>query len=332
MRAIRFLLVALALSLSAPVWAPAWAQGQPASVNPRALSVQEQQLMQQLREIDGRTSIPDPQSQRLIQPAGKDWRDFHQGTMLMVGAGSVLGFAALLLVFYLVRGKIRISAGKSGRTIQRFNGFERFVHWLTASTFIVLAISGLNITFGKQLLLPLIGPEAFTSFSYAMKYAHNFLAFPFMLGVLLMLVIWIADNIPTGTDVKWFAAGGGLIGREHPPSRRFNGGQKLIFWTVVLGGIALSISGLLLLFPFAYTDMAGMQLANIVHGLVGLVMIGVILAHIYIGSVGMEGAFDAMGSGQVDLNWAKEHHSLWVEEQLAKGRGAAPPRGAQAAE
>jgi len=244
----------------------------------------------------------------------------------------VLGFGALLLVFYLVRGKIRISAGRSGRTIQRFNGFERFVHWLTASTFIVLGLSGLNITFGKQLVLPLIGPEAFTSLSYAMKYAHNFLAFPFMLGVLLMLVIWIADNIPSGTDVKWFAAGGGLVGREHPPARRFNGGQKLIFWTVVLGGIALSISGLLLLFPFAYTDMAGMQLANIVHGLVGLVMIGVILAHIYIGSVGMEGAFDAMGSGQVDLNWAKEHHSLWVEEQLAKGRGAAPPRGAQAAE
>jgi formate dehydrogenase subunit gamma len=327
-KAFRLLLVALALAVAAP----AFAQPQPSTVNPRALSVQEQQLLQALREVDGRTSIPDPQSQLLIQPAGKDWRDFHQGTMLWVGGIAIVGFAVLLAVFFLARGRIRISAGRSGRTITRFNAFERFVHWLTASTFIILGISGLNITFGKLLVLPLIGPEAFTSLSYAMKYAHNFLAFPFMLGVLLMLVIWIADNIPNGTDVKWFAAGGGIVGHGHPPARRFNGGQKVIFWTVVLGGIALSISGLLLLFPFTYTDMAGTQLANIVHGVVGLVMIGVILAHIYIGSVGMEGAFDAMGSGQVDLNWAKEHHSLWVEEELAKGRAAPPPRGAAAAE
>jgi formate dehydrogenase subunit gamma len=324
---LRVLLAALVIGISAPALAQ-----QPASVNPRAASVQEQQLLQQLREVDGRVSIPNQNAGVLIQPAGRDWRSFHQDTMTLIGAVAVLGIIGVLALFYLVRGKIRISAGPSGRTIQRFNGFERFVHWLTASTFIVLGISGLNITFGKTVLLPLIGPEAFTSFSYAMKYAHNFLAFPFMLGVLLMLVIWIADNFPNSTDAKWFAAGGGLIGRDHPPARRFNGGQKLIFWTVVLGGIALSVSGVLLLFPFQFTDIAGMQLANIVHGVVGLVMIGIILAHIYIGSVGMEGAFDAMGSGQVDLNWAKEHHSLWVEEQLAKGRVAAPPRGAQAAE
>lgn len=327
MRMLRVLLAALVIGISAPALAQ-----QPASVNPRAASVQEQQLLQQLREVDGRVSIPNQNAGVLIQPAGRDWRSFHQDTMTLIGAVAVLGIIGVLALFYLVRGKIRISAGPSGRTIQRFNGFERFVHWLTASTFIVLGISGLNITFGKTVLLPLIGPEAFTSFSYAMKYAHNFLAFPFMLGVLLMLVIWIADNFPNSTDAKWFAAGGGLIGRDHPPARRFNGGQKLIFWTVVLGGIALSVSGVLLLFPFQFTDIAGMQLANIVHGVVGLVMIGIILAHIYIGSVGMEGAFDAMGSGQVDLNWAKEHHSLWVEEQLAKGRVAAPPRGAQAAE
>lgn len=327
MKALRILLAALLLGLAAPAGAQ-----QPASVNPRAMSVQEQQLLLQLREVDGRVSIPNQNAGVLIQPAGRDWRAFHQDTMTLIGAVSVLGILAVLVLFYLVRGRIRIAAGASGRTIQRFNGFERFVHWLTASTFVVLAISGLNITFGKTLLLPLLGPEAFTSLSYALKYAHNFLAFPFMLGVALMLVIWIADNIPNRTDAKWFAAGGGLVGHNHPPAKRFNGGQKLIFWTVVLGGIALSVTGFLLLFPLQFTGIAGMQLANIVHGVVGLLMIAVILAHIYIGSVGMEGAFDAMGSGQVDLNWAREHHSLWVEEQAAKGRSAVPPRGAQAAE
>lgn len=327
MKALRILLAALLLGIAAPAGAQ-----QPASVNPRAMSVQEQQLLQQLREVDGRVSIPNQNAGVLIQPAGRDWRAFHQDTMTLIGAVAVLGIVAVLVLFYLVRGRIRIAAGPSGRTIQRFNGFERFVHWLTASTFVVLAISGLNITFGKTLLLPLLGHEAFTSLSYVLKYAHNFLAFPFMLGVALMLVIWIADNIPNGTDAKWFAAGGGLVGHGHPPAKRFNAGQKLIFWTVVLGGIALSVTGFLLLFPLQFTNIAGMQLANIIHGVVGLLMIAVILAHIYIGSVGMEGAFDAMGSGQVDLNWAREHHSLWVEEQAAKGRVAVPPRGAQAAE
>jgi formate dehydrogenase subunit gamma len=328
MRNLRLALLALVLAFAGP----ALAQPQPDSVNPRALSVQEQQLMQQLRVLDGRVSIPDQNAAVLIQPAGKEWRDFHQSTMLWVGGISVLGALAALGLFYMVRGRIRIDAGASGRTITRFNRLERFAHWLTASTFIVLGISGLNITAGKFVLLPLIGPEAFTAFSQWGKYAHNFLAFPFMLGVVLMLVIWVKDNIPTSADLAWFKAGGGLIGHGHPPSKRFNGGQKVIFWTVVLGGIALSVSGLLLLFPLQYTDMAGTQLSNIIHGVVGLVMIGVIMAHIYIGSIGMEGAFDAMGSGQVDLNWAKEHHNLWVEEEMAKGRVAMPPRNAQAAE
>lgn len=336
MRALRLLLVALGLALAAPALAqgqpPAQGGGQPASVNPRALSVQEQQLMNQLRQVDGRVSIPDQHSGVLIQPAGKDWRDFHQGTLLWVGAISVLGMLALLVVFRAVRGRIMIGAGPSGRTIQRFNGFERFVHWLTAGTFIILGISGLNISFGKSVLLPLIGPEAFTSLSYAMKYAHNFLAFPFMLGVVLTFLIWVRDNFPNKVDVTWFAQGGGLVGNAHPPAKRFNGGQKLIFWTVVLGGVALSITGILMLWPMQFTDIAGMQLATIIHAVVGLVMIGIIIAHIYIGSIGMEGAFDAMGSGQVDLNWAREHHSLWVDEEMAKGRAGALPRGAQAAE
>jgi formate dehydrogenase subunit gamma len=142
-----------------------------------------------------------------------------------------------------------------------------------------------------------------------------------MLGVVLMLLIWIKDNIPNGRDMAWFKAGGGLIGDAHPPAARFNGGQKVIFWTVILGGAALTISGLMLLFPFTWTGLEGLQTSNIVHGVVGMIMIAAMLAHIYIGSVGMEGAFDAMGSGEVDLNWAKEHHSIWVEDELKKRAG-----------
>jgi len=329
--ALRRLLSALVLCIGLGAALPAVAQ-QPNSVNPTASSVTEEQLFKQLNPtVTGRITIPDGRAGVLIQPAGQDWRSFHQGTLLWIGGLAILGMGAVLAGFYATRGKIRIDAGPSSVRIRRFNGFERFMHWLTASCFIVLALSGLNITFGKYVLLPLLGPGAFATISQFGKYAHNFLAFPFMLGLVLMLLVWIKDNLPSGGDLAWLKAGGGLIGHGHPPARKFNAGQKLIFWSVILGGAALSVSGVLLLFPFAATDIAGMQLAQTLHGVVSVVLIAIMIAHIYIGSVGMEGAFDAMGSGEVDLNWAKEHHSLWVAETQGKGGGVAGSR-AQPAE
>ncbi len=313
-------LAALALVLAVAIAAPASAQ-QPTSVNPTASAVNEQQLLNALRPggttVTGRISIPDQKAADLIKPAGQEWRHFHQVTMPWIGAIAIVGMVVLLAVFYGTRGKIRIEHGPSGQTITRFAGFDRFTHWLTAISFVVLGITGLNITFGKFVLLPVIGPDAFTAFSQLGKYLHNYLSFAFMLGIVLMFLIWVKDNIPNKIDVVWFKGGGGLIGKGHPPAARFNGGQKMIFWTTILSGVALSISGLLLLFPYIAGTYGNWQIAQIVHGLVGLVTIAVIMAHIYIGSIGMEGAFDAMGTGEVDLNWAKEHHSLWVKEHLA---------------
>jgi formate dehydrogenase subunit gamma len=323
-------LAAFALVLTLAMVSPVSAQQSIQGVNPTAQAVKEQELLRQLDAVSGRVSIQDQKSGLLIQPQGREWRQFHNTTMFWVGVVSVLGMIGVLIAFYTIRGKITIDGGMSGRTILRFNVFERFVHWLTAGCFIILALSGLNVTFGKSVLLPMIGHEAFTNVSVIAKYAHNFLAFPFMAGILFMLAVWVKDNIPDSVDVAWFKAGGGLVGHEHPPAKKFNGGQKLIFWSVVLGGIALSISGVLLLFPFFATTIWDMQIAQIVHGLVGVVLIAIMLAHAYIGSVGMEGAFDAMGSGEVDLNWAKEHHSLWVKEEESKK--AAMPKGMVAAE
>ena len=185
----------------------------------------------------------------------------------------------------------------------------------------MLALSGLNITFGKELLTPLIGAEAFASWSQLAKYAHNYLSFPFSIGVVLMFLLWIAWNFPSGTDVRWIKEGGGIVGKNHPPARRFNAGQKLIYWVVVLGGGAAAITGYLLMFPFYATDVAGMQTAQMIHGIVGMLFIAIMLAHIYIGSIGMQGAFEAMGKGEVDVNWARQHHSLWLENEVRKGRG-----------
>ena len=307
--------------------APAQAQ-QPSSVNPQAELVKEQQLLKELSKIQGRGTLPDARSQVIEQPAGRDWRQFHQVTLRWIAAIAILGMLVVLVLFYLIRGMVKIEAGRSGRTLVRFSAFERFVHWMTASCFIVLALSGLNITFGKELLTPLIGPDAFASWSQWAKYAHNYLSFPFTLGVVLMFLMWVAWNFPSGVDVRWIREGGGIVGSNHPPARRFNAGQKLIYWVVVLGGGAAAITGYLLMFPFYATDVSGMQLAQMVHGVVGVLFIAIMLAHIYIGTIGMQGAFEAMGRGEVDVNWARQHHSLWLDKETEKGHvrsgGVAP--------
>jgi formate dehydrogenase subunit gamma len=324
--ALRLIIAVLLIALAAPLVAPVHAQQQPTAVNPTAQSVKEQQLLKELQKIQGRSSLPDAKTGLLEQPAGRDWRQFHQVTLRWVGAISILGMLAVIVIFYLARGMVRIQGGRSGRTVVRFNGFERLVHWMTATCFIVLAISGLNITFGKELLTPLIGAETFASWSQWAKYAHNYLSFPFTLGVVLIFFTWIAWNFPSAVDFRWIREGGGLVGGKHPPARRFNAGQKAIYWVVVLGGAAAAITGYLLMFPFYATDVAGMQLAQMIHGIVGVMFIAIMLAHIYIGSIGMQGAFEAMGTGEVDENWARQHHSLWLERETQRGRagGVAP--------
>jgi formate dehydrogenase subunit gamma len=314
---IRFIAGALALAFIVAVATPAAAQ-QPNMVNPNADAVKEQQLLQQLNKIQGRGTIPDVKSYVLEHPAGRDWRAFRTDALRWIGGIAILGILAVLIVFYLIRGMVKIESGRSGRKLVRFNAFERFTHWMTAICFIILAISGLNITFGRPLLLPLIGPEAFTSWSNLARDSHHYLSFPFTLGVVLIFLMWIAGNIPNKIDVEWLKEGGGIIGHKHPPAYRFNAGQKMIYWIVVLGGSAVAATGYLLMFPFYGTDISTMQAAEVTHAIVAVLFIAAMLGHIYIGTIGMEGAFEAMGEGTVDLNWAKEHHSLWLQEEMAR--------------
>jgi len=315
---IRLAIGACAFLLIVSASAPATAQ-QP--VNPTASSVKEQQLLQELNRIQGRISIPDERAGVLEQPAGREWREFRNVTLRWIGGIAILGMIALIVIFYLWRGMVRLESGRSGRTIVRFSSFERFVHWMTATCFIVLAISGLNITFGRPLLLPLIGFEAFSEWSQWAKYAHNYLSFPFTIGVVLIFLMWIGGNIPNQVDIDWAKRGGGILGHDHPPAYRFNAGQKAIYWIVVVGGGLVALTGYQLMFPFYLTGIEGMQLAQIVHSIVAVLFVAAMLGHIYIGTIGMEGAFEAMGSGTVDVNFAKEHHSLWLEEQNAQTRG-----------
>ncbi|MEL6999001.1 MAG: formate dehydrogenase subunit gamma, partial [Pseudomonadota bacterium] len=240
--------------------------------------------------------------------------------------------------------------GPTDQRIERFKSVERFAHWLLAVSFILLALTGLNLLYGKDWILPLIGKESFALVTNAGKWVHNNVAWAFMLAIVMVFFMWVRHNLPSLLDLRWFAQGGGLVGLGHPPARKFNAGQKLIFWSVILLGGSISASGISLLFPYEapmfaktfvilndvgisqlvmgaplateLTPIEEMQYAQIWHTVVAFAMIFIILAHIYIGSVGMEGAFDAMGSGQVDLNWAREHHGLWVDEEQEKAQGS----------
>ena len=322
--ATRFILGVLALCIVLACIAPLHAQQPSPPIDPQASKVSEQTLLEQSRRIEGQIDLLNETAAVLEQPAGRVWTYFHEVLLRWIGAIAIIGVITVLAIAYFLLGRLRISAGRSGIKVLRFTSFERFSHWLTATSFVLLALTGLNITFGRPLLLPLMGPEAFTTFSEVSKYVHNFISFAFVLGLILIIAMWMRDNVPRKADIIWLKEGGGFIPSKHPTAGRFNAGEKLVFWLALGAGVLVSISGYLLLFPFYVTDIFGMQIAQGVHGIIAVLFIALIIGHIYVGTLGMEGAFEAMGTGSVDLNWAKEHHGLWLEEEIAKGHAKLP--------
>jgi len=324
MSRIKTALAAILLTLAVGAIAPVHAGEQmPPQANQPTGGGSEVDLWRAIRQGEvGKVTIPNQKAGLMIQSEGEAWRSLRNGPLATYGSWVLGGMLALLVLFFLVRGRIRIDGTKTGRTIQRFNGFERGVHWLTAGSFIVLAITGLNVLYGRYTVLPLLGPDAFAAMTQVGKFAHNYLGFAFIVGVVLIFLLWVRHNIPEPGDITWALKAGGLFSKGvHPPAKKFNAGQKVIFWSTVLGGAALGYTGVQLLFPFSFAALADLQLYQLIHSGVAVVLIAIVVAHIYIGSIGMEGAFDAMGSGEVELQWAREHHSLWVQEVTGERPG-----------
>jgi formate dehydrogenase subunit gamma len=318
---IRF--VALLLMLFGLTTAPVLAQklGPDGAPNPTASVANQKTLLEQVPRIQGRIDIPDVKASVLMQPAGRTWDYFHEVLLHWGGAVVIVGMLAVLALAYLIMGRLRIEAGRSGQKIVRFKAFERFAHWLTAVSFVLLGLTGLNITFGKVLLRPLVGPDLFSDISQVAKYVHNFTSFAFVAGLVLITVLFFRDNLFKRVDIDWVKQGGGFIKSKHAPAGRFNLGEKMVYWLSVAAGLLVSASGFVLLFPFYGTNIADMQIAQVAHAVIAILFIALILGHIYIGTLGMEGAFEAMGTGEVDINWAREHHDRWLAEKLeAEGR------------
>ncbi|MEM1053545.1 MAG: formate dehydrogenase subunit gamma [Pseudomonadota bacterium] len=286
----------------------------------------------------------------LIQDGGMKWMEFRNGPLKTYGAYLLLGTIALLILFFIIRGRIPVDYEPTGRTVVRFKSIERFGHWLLAISFIVLGITGLITLFGRKFIIPWLGHDAFAPIAIASKFVHNNVAWAFMLALVMIFVMWVVHNLPSRTDLVWIAKGGGIFTKDHPPAKKFNAGQKVIFWSCIILGGSISASGLSLLFPFEMAMFAPtfeklnavglpqllgfgelrttlapheeMQYAAAWHAIVSFVLMAIIIAHIYIGSVGMEGAYDAMGTGEVREEWAVQHHSIWAEEVKAERDGA----------
>jgi formate dehydrogenase subunit gamma len=281
--------------------------------------------------VTGVTSLPKsqaPEAGNLIQPfvqypgsrlasAGEAWRQVRNNIIIPYGAALLLIAVGAMALFYFSKGTIELHGQETGRKIERFTPFERSAHWANAIAFCSLAISGIVMAYGKYFLLPIIGGTLFGWLTYALKNLHNFAGPLFTVSLVVVFVTFVKDNMPSKDDVVWLLKGGGLFSGVEVPSHRFNAGEKVLFWAGVLFlGAVVVASGLVLnmLIPGLIYERATMQIANMVHGVASLLMMAMFIGHIYMGTLGMRGAYKAMREGYVDETWAKEHHELWYDD------------------
>jgi formate dehydrogenase subunit gamma len=260
-------------------------------------------------------SIPGRETNRLIQGAGREWRAFRNGPLTQIGGWLLVIVLAAIIVFYLIKGPIRLKGAPTGRLIERFNAVERTSHWTMAISFVVLALSGIVMFWGKYIILPWLGYTGFSWLTIVSKNLHNFIGPLFIFSIVVSFLIFVKDNFITSADVTWISKFGGMFGGHEVPSGRFNGLEKMWFWGgLVLLGAVMSVTGLILDFPNWNQGREAMQQANVIHLIGAALFIAGALGHIYMGTIGMEGAYRAMREGYVDEEWAKEHHALWYEE------------------
>lgn len=284
--------------------------------------------------VTGLSSLPQseaPEAGNLIQPfvqypgsrvtnAGEAWREVRNNWLIPYGGSLLILIVLALGIFYKTRGEIKNHAPDTGRKIERFTPFERAAHWANAITFVTLGISGVVIAFGKFFLLPLLGGTLFGWLTYVLKNAHNFAGPLFAVSLVVVFLTFVKDNFPEKGDFKWLLKGGGMFGGSEPPSNRFNAGEKVVFWGGVFSlGLLVMSSGFVLdkILPGLVYERSTMQLAHMVHATATVLMMVMFIAHIYLGTIGMQDAYKGMRTGYVDETWAKEHHEYWYDDVKA---------------
>ncbi|HET7410223.1 MAG TPA: formate dehydrogenase subunit gamma [Paracoccaceae bacterium] len=281
------------------------------------------EIMRPSERVEGWTAVPYPNADLFERPEGRSWRHGIADWATHYGALALLGMIALLGLVLALRGRIPISTGRDGREVERFGFLERAIHWMTAGSFVMLALTGVVIAFGATLFGPYTGEGFLGDIGWISTWGHMIFAPPFFLGIAAEFIIWVLRALPEPRlDLPWLARLGGLMSDDpdKPSARKFNAGQKGTFWIAVLGGLVMTGTGITLMFPYFWLGLSGMVWMMLAHAIIGLSMTAFFIAHAYIGSVGMQDAIHAMWSGKVDLNWAREQHDLWLDELARKGK------------
>ena len=267
---------------------------------------------------NGYSAVKGRETNELIQGSGQNWRQLRNGPIATYGSWMLGLTLAVLALFYLWRGQVELTHPRTGKTIERWTAKERRMHWVTAGLFILLAVTGLSLLYGRMVLIPLLGHHGFSTYAELAKWTHNILGPLFMVGLLSMIINWFKNNFLNKIDLQWFKEFGGMIGDKHPSAEKLNGGEKMWFWSLATIGVALCLTGLVLDFPNFDQEREIIQISQLIHVITALVLIAFSFGHIYIGTIGTEGALEGMVTGQVDTAWAEQHHDLWVKSVLNK--------------
>jgi formate dehydrogenase subunit gamma len=271
-------------------------------------------IRQRENVLEGTSQVKGVDTGILINSQGDRWARFRINELVSYGAIALTAIALVILLFYLIRGKVGVEGGLSGRMVHRFTDYERIVHWTLALVFLLLAITGLILLLGRTFIIPILGQEIFSLFASASKEGHNLFGPIFIVSLLMMLVSFAKRNIYEKGDLTWLLKGGGLIGKSHVTGGFFNMGEKTWYWMVILVGLLISVTGLILVSPNFGQGRVIMELSHVIHVGGAVILVAVSLGHMYLGSIGSEASLEGMKTGYVDINWVAAHHDRWEKE------------------
>jgi len=276
--------------------------------------------------IAGFTKVTTAGHHILIVNSGENWREIRNG-LIMRGSQWILALALIGMgLFYFFVGSDKLEKPRSSVKIERFTLGERVLHWYIAVIFIIMAITGLSLLLGRLALIPILGHPIVSGYLQTSKALHNYCGPLLLVGILLAFLIWVRYNIPKRMDLQWFKNMGGIIGHSsRPHAGKVNGGEKGWFWLVVIFGIGVGITGVLLDFPIWGQTRFTMQLSHVIHATVAVLFVTVSFGHIYTGTIGIEGVFEAMWAGSVDAVWAQQHADLWYQEKMREREAKLKP-------
>ena len=277
------------------------------------------EVRQREAPLAGATQVTGMDSGVLINTLGEQWRRFRMEQLVPVAGALIGGVLGLIILFHLFKRGVRLEHGRSGNYIQRFKEIDRILHWYVATVFIFLALTGLILLTGRVVLIPVFGHEVFSAIASASKEGHNLFGPLFLLGVVGLFIRFVSKNFPGKGDLGWLLKAGGFLGGKHPSAGFFNAGEKIWFWLVIVVGLTISVTGLILEFPFFGQDRPLMALSLVLHGVGAVLLVAGLFGHIYVGTAGMEASLESMTTGYVDVNWARQHHDQWAEACEAEG-------------